>query len=118
MNKSCPFCGKKATIDTLNYTGGKAAKYRVQCQECRAATDWYDSEAAAWAAWNRRIPDGMNRVIDKNTFILYGLLYSRNPQTGNCVAQKEYRGKAVRIKEDVFLAAYKECEKITTWGKE
>jgi len=55
VNKSCPFSGNSvAIIDTLNYTGGKAAKYRVQCQECKSATNWYDTTDEAWAAWNMR----------------------------------------------------------------
>ena len=55
MNENCPFCGKDvAAIDTLNYAGGKVAKYRVQCQECKVATAWYDTADEAWAAWNTR----------------------------------------------------------------
>ena len=54
----CPFCGNKAAVDTLNYTGGKPAKFRVQCLQCKAATAWHDSEETAWAAWNRRKAQG------------------------------------------------------------
>jgi len=118
MNKSCPFCGKNvAIIDTLNYTGGKASKYRVQCQECKVATAWYETADEAWAAWNMRKTSWSNTLINKNVFILNNLIYIRNQLTGNCSAQKEFRGKLVRIKEDVFFAAYEECKKITAGDK-
>jgi Lar family restriction alleviation protein len=58
MTRNCPFCGKKAAVDTLKYTGGRPAMYRVQCLECRAATKWYDTEEAAWEAWNKRVTGG------------------------------------------------------------
>ena len=54
-NGGCPFCGKQiAFIDTLNYASGKPSKYRVQCQECFAATRWCDTREQAWELWNRR----------------------------------------------------------------
>jgi len=112
--EGCPFCGKGAAIDALNYAGGRPAKFRVQCRECKAATGWYSTAAEAWKAWNRREATGANLMVNKDIFILGGLIYSRNRLTGNCTAQKEFRGKLVRIKEDVFLAAYEECRKIIT----
>jgi Lar family restriction alleviation protein len=108
----CPFCGKKAAADTLNYTGGKPVMFRVQCRECKAATAWYQTEEEARAAWNRRVSGGMNFVVNRDTFIMDGLLYNRNRLTGNCAAQKERGGKSVRIKEDVFIAACEECQKV------
>jgi len=119
----CPFCGKKAAIDTLNYRYGKPVLFRVQCLECKAATGWYGTEDEAWEAWNRRVSGetnresgGTNLVLNKGSFILHGLCYSRNRLTGNCSSQKEFRGKLVRIKEDVYLAAYEECKKIIAKG--
>ena len=110
---ACPFCGKGAAIDTLNYAGGRPAKFRVQCPECKSATGWHNSGGEAWKAWNRREAGAANLLINKDTFILGSLLYTRNRSTGNCTAQKEFRGKSVRIKEGVFLEAYEECMKIT-----
>ena len=112
MTKHCPFCGKRnAAIDTLNCAGGKPAKFRVQCRECLAATRWCDTEAGAWEVWERRETEIVNFVISRDVFILNNLLYIRNRPTGNCTAQKEFRGKLVRIKEKVFLEACEECEK-------
>ena len=116
---NCPFCGKhNAAIDTFNYANGKPSKYRVQCRECLAATRWRDTAGEAWTAWERRkgVKADVNLVISKDMFILNGLLYSRNRLTGNCTAQKEIRGKQVRVKEEVFLEACEECVKITGNG--
>jgi Lar family restriction alleviation protein len=111
--RHCPFCGKKAAVDTLKYAGGKPALYRVQCLECKTATAWYDTEAAAWEAWNKRVSGGMNFAVDKDIFILDGLLFRRSQFTGNCTAQKERGGKSVRVREEVFLEAYEKCKKVT-----
>jgi len=115
----CPFCGKNGAVDTLKYTGGKSVLFRIQCTECKAATGWRDTEAEAWGAWNRREPGetdietgAVSMVINKDSLVLRGLCYSRNRLTGNCSAQKEFGGKMVRVKEDVFLAAFEECKKI------
>jgi hypothetical protein len=114
-NMPCPFCGSSnVIIDTLNYTSGKPGKYRAWCQGCHVC----DTSEEAWAAWNSRVPtapsaaEDINLLINKNTFILHSRAYCRNPETGNCTAQKEFRGKALRIKENVFLSAYRECEEI------
>jgi Lar family restriction alleviation protein len=54
MNKNCPFCGKDAVIDTLNHANGRPSMFRVKCQICGAATEWYETANDAWAAWNMR----------------------------------------------------------------
>ena len=111
--RGCPFCGKGcAAIDTLNYASGRPAKFRIQCRECLAATHWFDAEGAAWDAWNRRTAGCTALAINKDAFILGGLLHMRNRSTGRCAAQKEPRGKLARIKEGVFNEAYEECAKI------
>jgi hypothetical protein len=113
---ACPFCGKGAAADALNYAGGRPAKFRIQCAGCKAASGWHDTEAGARKAWEMREAarlGGANLLFNKDAFVLNSLFYSRNRLTGNCTAQKEFRGKSVRIKEDVFLAAYEECRKIT-----
>lgn len=46
--KTCPFCGGEAEIVI---SGGDR---RVDCKKCGARSDWYDTEAEAIAAWNRR----------------------------------------------------------------
>lgn len=46
--KPCPFCGGEAEIVM---SGGDR---RVECKKCGARSDWYDTEAEAIAAWNRR----------------------------------------------------------------
>jgi hypothetical protein len=44
-HKPCPFCGNtKAAIDTINHIGGKPAKFRGQCPDCKSATRWYETE--------------------------------------------------------------------------
>ena len=113
-HKACPFCGKDSgAIDTLNFQpSGKPAKFRVQCQKCRVATDWYDTAGEAWEAWERRETEIMNHVFNRDVFICNSLMYARS-RKGNCSAQKEFRGKLVRIKEDAFIAAYEECRKAT-----
>jgi Lar family restriction alleviation protein len=56
----CPFCGGEQVIKA-RYIGygslglGSHDEYRVVCQECRASSDEYRSEAEAIAAWNRRV---------------------------------------------------------------
>ena len=109
----CPFCGNQAAaaIDTLNYANGKPAKQRVQCLECLAATRWCDTAGEAWGAWERRAAGSVSLVINKDAFLLHGLLYIRNRPAGYCAAQKEFRGKLVRIKEKAFLEACEECAK-------
>ena len=109
---NCPFCGGNAAIDTLNYANGKPAKYRAQCQKCQASTAWYSTAGEAWNAWNRREAGCAAIAFNKDAFILNGLAYFRNPSTGYCTAQKEFRGKLLRIKEEVFNEAYEECVKI------
>jgi len=85
MNKTCPFCGKKdAFIDTIDCSGARPPKFRVQCRECKVATAWYDTEEAAWKAWNTRDTRGVNMMINKDAFILNNLFYSRNQFTNNC----------------------------------
>ena len=109
----CPFCGDTAAIDTINHANRKPAKYRVQCRKCRAATEWFDAAGGAWTAWEQRKAEIVNFVINNDVFILNNLLYMRNQPTGNCTAQKEFRGKRVRISKEAFIAAYEECVKIT-----
>jgi Lar family restriction alleviation protein len=123
-NKECPFCGSENTaIDMFNGISGRPIWYRVQCQLCKSSTKWLEKREQAWAAWNARSPKPepdpgeINTVINRNIFILHGLAYCRNPETGNCTAQKEFRGKAARIKEEAFKAAYRECETLCGKGK-
>jgi Lar family restriction alleviation protein len=55
MSLPCPFCGREhAVIDTMNYASGKPGRFRIQCQECGASTRWFDTEEAAWEAWDTR----------------------------------------------------------------
>lgn len=48
----CPFCGGEAMIDNA---GGK---YQAWCEHCCCIHmgEFYNTEAEAIAAWNRRIP--------------------------------------------------------------
>ena len=61
----CPFCGKNGAIDTLNYAGGSPAKFRVQCQGCKASTGWHDTEEKAREAWGKREAGIRNPVRKK-----------------------------------------------------
>jgi Lar family restriction alleviation protein len=110
VNELCPFCGDRyAKIDTLNYTSGKPGRFRVQCQDCGAATRWYDTEEQAWAAWNNRYiklsPELEVFIFNLDAFVYEGLLYIHNKQSGYCFAQKEFRGAMKRIKKSDFLSA-------------
>jgi hypothetical protein len=54
-HKACPFCGKdSACVDTLNYTRGLPGRYRIQCANCLAKTQFRDSEHDAWRDWDTR----------------------------------------------------------------
>ena len=58
----CPFCGNSAIV--IERDGGSA--YRVKCRnimECGAMSEWFDSEAEALAAWNRRTTSRADKVI-------------------------------------------------------
>ena len=61
--KRCPFCGGEAVLD-----GGDGYRWTVDCNQwavdekdpedgCRCGIGYYDTEAGAIAAWNRRTPD-------------------------------------------------------------
>lgn len=55
--KPCPFCGGSSCIDgEIAYIDERAGiVYEVRCTECAATIDrWFDSEAEAIEAWNRR----------------------------------------------------------------
>ena len=65
--KSCPFCGSKAEIRTMSYSGGKV--YGVFCIADLEADyqhghfiDNYRTPKEAIAAWNRRVT-GENEYI-------------------------------------------------------
>ena len=117
----CPFCGKSAAIDTLNYTIGKPGKFRVQCQNCFAATQWKDNAEQAWEAWAIRAkapaaaparqgkPPPVNAVIGADMFILGNVIHTRNPHTGFCYSGNNDVFK--RMKKADFVKAYSECVK-------
>ena len=109
MNAPCPFCGRKtARVDTLNYTGGKPGKFRVQCQGCLAATHWCDTEGEAWEAWNKRYAEPAVFIFNQDAFVYESRLYYRDKRSGYCFAQKEFRGDLKRIgKKDFLLTADK-----------
>jgi hypothetical protein len=56
----CPFCGGEARIEIQGF-GTKHPAYRVRCKNIAACAsgliEWFDTEAEARAAWNRREPD-------------------------------------------------------------
>jgi len=115
---NCPFCGKQnASIDTLNYAGGKPAKFRVQCQNCLVATSWRDTREQAWEAWNNRaeVPQAkgrhkqVNAVIGADVFIYRDVLHARNPQTGVCYCGGPDGYK--RMKKADFVKTYSDCLK-------
>jgi Lar family restriction alleviation protein len=115
--EDCPFCGvNRVVIDTLNHhkaLGTGPFRFRVQCQDCGAATRWCDTEEQAWEAWNTRRPPGKkksaNFFICKDLFFFKGATYARNPQTEFCYIGDE--GGYKRIKKADYLKAYAECAK-------
>ncbi len=55
--KRCPFCGRRARIETSgNYY--VTEKFKVRCVGCLTVSVYYDSREEAIAAWNRRYGDG------------------------------------------------------------
>lgn len=56
--KSCPFCGKEATVYTT-FTPSASVWYQVCCKTdcCESATDFYLTREKAIKAWNRRAND-------------------------------------------------------------
>jgi Lar family restriction alleviation protein len=114
VNEPCPFCGKKAVAaDTLNYTSGKPARFRVKCQICGGSTKWHDTEEEAWKAWNNRFvklnPGLEVFIFNSDAFAYKGRLYIRDRPSLYCFAQKEFRGPLTRIKKSDFLSAYQEA---------
>jgi Lar family restriction alleviation protein len=116
MLKPCPFCGDQdVTIDPLNYTSGRPGRFRVQCLQCGASTQWFYTEARASSAWNiRQCPDKGNTienifVFNADNFIYNSLLYQRISKTGYCYAQKEFRGDMKRISKSEFLLKAEEA---------
>ena len=54
--KPCPFCGGGALINQF-CNGWDSYSFRVSCRrayECGATQLWFDTEAEAIEAWNRR----------------------------------------------------------------
>jgi Lar family restriction alleviation protein len=123
VNKSCPFCGDYAILDTPNHTSGKPVRFRVKCRDCEAATKWFDTEERAWAAWDNRYiklcPGLTVAIFNSDAFVYEGLLYIRNEQSGYCFAQKKFRGDLKRIsKKDFLLTSQKaviaQAERVNT----
>ena len=54
--KPCPFCGDiDPDIEELSINGLFIGSYCVECFNCHAKTDYFDTEEEAIEAWNRRI---------------------------------------------------------------
>lgn len=51
--KPCPFCGGEAIRGIACHVNEDYA-FRVECRECKIVTPFYDTEADAIKAWNRR----------------------------------------------------------------
>jgi Lar family restriction alleviation protein len=97
LKEPCPFCGDKpARVDTFNYTSGKPARYRIQCQNCGSATKWYETADEAWQAWGKRYiklgPELAVFVFNTDAFVYEGRLYYRDKNSGYCFAQKDFGG--------------------------
>lgn len=57
----CPFCGGAGGV----WITGSKAKYNfaaVTCEECDGRTNYYETEAKAIAAWNRRATPETSRA--------------------------------------------------------
>jgi Lar family restriction alleviation protein len=117
----CPFCGElSAAVDSLNYTSGKPAKFRIQCQTCGVFTKWYDTADEAWESWNTRAKQAKPRqpshflrniFICKDLFVYQDAMYARNPKTDLCYRGDDAGGTFRRIKKADYLMAYAECVK-------
>jgi len=59
----CPFCGSYDTkVQEFGFCpSSKHDSWHVVCCECKAQTGWYDSQEAAWKAWERRVTYGEKR---------------------------------------------------------
>lgn len=51
--RPCPFCGGEAIMGIACHVHEDYA-FRVECRECKIVTPFYDTEAKAIEAWNRR----------------------------------------------------------------
>ncbi len=49
---SCPFC--RGGAECLEYPAGNSFEWEVQCMDCGAKTDRWDSPELATEQWNRR----------------------------------------------------------------
>lgn len=55
--KPCPFCGSnnvEAVVSEYNLDGNKYYDHYVICTDCKATTDYGDSQQDAINKWNRR----------------------------------------------------------------
>lgn len=59
--KRCPFCGGEAIRGIACHVHEDYA-FRVECRECKIVTPFYDTEAEAIEAWNRRADDHFREV--------------------------------------------------------
>lgn len=63
-HKKCPFCGGKALIESVEKVG--VTEYFSICTCCAAEGPWHTSEAAAWAAWNRRDDAAVKALVEEH----------------------------------------------------
>ena len=62
--KSCPFCGEEGAIcsaywDFENNKPQEGSPFVVECTECLARTDKFETQEQAAEAWNRRADDAI-----------------------------------------------------------
>lgn len=66
--KPCPFCGGEAIRGIACHVHEDYA-FRVECRECKIVTPFYDTEAEAIEAWNRRTERTAKVITEDNISI-------------------------------------------------
>ena len=67
--KPCPFCGEEYVPGVEGHvkvteTAKSGPRYGVKCYRCGGRAEWFDTEAEAIEAWNRRRRDERHQGAD------------------------------------------------------
>lgn len=56
--KPCPFCGGEADCNNSGFVKNGRHMWAVECLQCGVVTEFFNEEAEAVEAWNRRFDNG------------------------------------------------------------